>query len=128
MILSNVSEVKKWLRSIQSLRAELSLKIKFYRELGEEFETVSGFEKSIAYYRDQIESLQLKLNKLLEDVEKLFNTLDENERLIMEARYINMIRWDFIELHVFYSRRQAIRVHNNALEKLVGQNVGDIYE
>ena len=56
-------------------------------------------------------------------VEGIFNSLDENERLILTARYIKMIRWDFIEFHVYYSRRQAIRVHNEAVKKLVGADV-----
>ena len=49
--------------------------------------------------------------------------LDDTERLVLTAKYIKAIRWDFIEFHVFYSRRQAIRIHNEAIKKLVGQEV-----
>lgn len=125
MILNNVKEVKDWLRNIPLVKAEMTLKIKFYQELEEEFNKAEGFEKSLKYYRGQIESLQHKMETLMEDVDRLFKILDENERLVMVARYINLIRWDYIEFHVFYSRRQAIRVHDHAILKLVGQAVGE---
>lgn len=125
MTLNNVKEVKEWLRNIPLVKAELTLKIKFYQELENEFNKVEDFEKSLRYYRGQIESLQHKMETLMEDVDRLFGILDENERLVMVARYINLIRWDYIEFHVFYSRRQAIRVHDHALLKLVGQAVGE---
>ena len=125
MILSNVSEVKEWLRNIPQVKAELELKIKFYQELETEFNKVKDFKNSLKYYRGQIEKLQKKMEILMEDVERLFGILDENERLVMVARYINLIRWDYIEFHVYYSRRHAIRVHDHALMKLVGQMVGE---
>ena len=125
MILSNVSEVKEWLRNIPQVKAELELKIKFYQELETEFNKVKDFKNSLKYYRGQIEKLQKKMEILMEDVDRLFGILDENERLVMVARYINLIRWDYIEFHVYYSRRQAIRVHDHALMKLVGQMVGE---
>ena len=125
MVLNTVKEVKEWLRNIPIVKAELALKIKFYQELEEEFNKVEDFEKSLKYYRGQIEILQDKMETLMEDVDRLFGILDENERLVMVARYINLIRWDYIEFHVFYSRRQAIRVHDHALLKLVGQAVGE---
>lgn len=125
MTLNNVKEVKEWLRNIPLVKAELTLKIKFYQELENEFNKAEDFEKSLRYYRGQIENLQHKMETLMEDVDRLFGILDENERLVMVARYINLIRWDYIEFHVFYSRRQAIRVHDHALLKLVGQAVGE---
>ena len=63
------------------------------------------------------------MKRLMEDVDKLFSILDDNERTVMTARYINLIRWDYIEFQVFYSRRQAIRAHDKAILKLVGQTV-----
>lgn len=126
MTFKNVSEVKNWLRNINIVKGELKLKIKFYKELEEEFNGTAGFESSVKFYKNQVEELQEKLKRLISDTDKLFSLLDENERLVMTARYINMIRWDYIELHVYYSRRQAIRVHDGALLKLVGQTVGEL--
>ena len=123
MKFNNTNEVRKWLRNIPFLKREIELKIKFYKELQNDFDTSSSFSETSEYYKSQIEELQNKMKRLMEDVDKLFSILDDNERTVMTARYINLIRWDYIEFQVFYSRRQAIRVHNKALLKLVGQTV-----
>lgn len=123
--LENVQDVKRWLRNIPYVKKEIELKIKFYKELSCDFENLPKWEKYCEYYCLEIERLQKKMKTLLSDMERLFNLLDDNERLVMTARYINLIRWDYIEFQVYYSRRQAIRVHDIAIEKLVGQEVGD---
>lgn len=123
MKFNNVHEVKKWLRNIPILKKEAELKIEFYRDL--EKCNTPDWCKGSEYYSSQIECINKKLKTMLEDVDRLFALLDENERLIMTARYINMIRWDFMEFRVYYSRRQAIRIHDRAIEKLVGQTVRD---
>ena len=125
MRFDNVQDVKKWLRNIPFVKREIELKTKFYRELGEEFERTPNCTTSVEFYKSQIERLQMKMKSLLADTERLFNILDDNERTVMTARYINLIRWDYIEFHVYYSRRQAIRVHDRAILKLVGQTVSE---
>lgn len=127
MKFNSTNDVRKWLRNIPFLKKELELKIKFYKELQSEFGSSTSFSKSVKYYESEIEALNKKITAIINDMDKLFNVLDENERMIMTARYINLIRWDYIEMHTFYCRRQAIRIHNRALGKLVGQTVdGDI--
>lgn len=128
MRLNDVCEVKKWFRSIPCVKAETALKIDFYNELCRDFKNTSGFEKSVEHYKNEIKALEAKLNCMISDMNRLFGLLDETERLVLTARYINLIKWDFIELKIFFSRRQAIRIHDNALRKLVGQEVGTVYD
>lgn len=123
MILSNVCEVKKWLRGVLCKKKELGLKMDFYKDLCGEFRDAKGFEKSIAYYKSEIKKCDDDIKIFLEDIKRLFNILDEDERMVLTARYISNIKWDYIELKVYYSRRQAIRIHERAVEKLVGQTV-----
>ena len=121
MKFKSTKDVKKWLRNLPVVKNDLMLKIKFYREISDELEKTPEFESTLERYKKEVENLSAKLEGLVKQT-------DEHERLIMTARYINVIRWDFIEFKVFYSRRQAIRIHDKALEKLVGKTVGDIYE
>lgn len=121
----NVTDVKKWFRGIIFCKKELELKMEFYRDLLEDFEKTPGFDETVKYYKKQIEEIKNKLEKLIQDKERLMNLLDEDERMIMTARYINLIKWDYIEFQVYYSRRQAIRIHDKAVMKLVGETVGE---
>lgn len=121
MILKSEEEVKKWLRQIPVLKKELELKIEFYTEIEADFEK---FNKQFSEgYRKKIDELKYKIDILLAEVDRLLDMLDDTERLVLTAKYIKAIRWDFIEFHVFYSRRQAIRIHNEAIKKLIGQEV-----
>ncbi len=128
MRLNDVCEVKKWFRGIPCVKSEIELKIEFYKELCRDFKDTPGFEKSVEYYKGEINALKDKLDCMLADMNRLFGMLDETERLVLTARYINLIKWDFIELKIYFSRRQAIRVHDAALRKLVGQEVGAVYD
>ncbi len=125
MMLSNEKEVKKWLRNFAVIKKELELKIRFYRELADEFKMVPAFKKQCDTYKEEVKKQQVKFNRHMADMEKLFSHLDEGERLVMTARYISCVKWDYIEMHAFYSRRQAIRVHDGAIPKLVGCRVGE---
>ncbi len=126
MRLKDEKEVKKWLRNLPILKRELELKVEFYKDLAGETDGVYGLSRAAEYYRETIDELREKVDKMMSDIERLLGLLNESERLIMTAKYIRFIRWDFIELHVFYSRRQSIRIHNEAIKKLVGQEVSDI--
>lgn len=125
MMLSNEREVKKWLRNFAVIKKELELKVRFYRDLSDEFKAVPSFKKQCDTYKEEIRKLQEKLDSHMKDMEKLFERLGEDERLVMVARYVNRVKWDYIELQVFYSRRQAIRVHDGAISKLIGCAVGE---
>lgn len=127
MKLNTAEEVKKWLRNIVCVKRELKLKIEFYKELCGDFEKASGFEKRVLRYREEIGKLSAKLERFVEETDRIFGLLEENERMVLTARYINSTGWDYIEGKVYFSRRQAIRIHNGALKKLVGQEV-EIYE
>ena len=124
MKLSNVKEVKKWLRNLAVVKKELELKIDFYHELERDFEGKESLRKHREEYMKKIKDLKNTLNRQLADIERLFSALTEEERMIMTARYISLVKWDYIEFRVLYSRRQAIRIHDAAVLKLVGKEVG----
>ena len=123
MRFENVNDVKKWFRGIVVCKREMELKLEFYKDLLEDFEKTEDFCDSVKYYKEQIEALQKRMKTLMEEADRLMSYLDEDEKMIMTARYINLIKWDFIEFQVYYSRRQAIRIHDRAVEKLVGMTV-----
>lgn len=126
MKLTNAQEVKKWLRTLPLVKKELELKIQFYKELADDFGKLpGGSDERAGLYLNKIDELKKRIDTIVSDTERLFKLLDEDERLIMTARYIKLIRWDYIGFHVFYSRRQAIRIHDRAILKLVGQTVGE---
>lgn len=125
MKFNNAEEVKKWLRSIVHVKRELKLKMEFYRELCGDFEKAEGFEKRVLRYREEIGRLSEHLKHFIDETDRIFGLLDDAERLVLTARYINSIGWDYIEAKVYFSRRQAIRIHDTAVKKLVGQEVND---
>ncbi len=124
MKLNNVKEVKKWLRNLAVIKKELELKIDFYHELERDFKGKDGLIKHCEEYMKKIKELKGALNKQMADIERLFSILTEEERMILTARYISLVKWDYMEFRVFYSRRQAIRIHDAAVLKLVGKEVG----
>lgn len=125
MMLSNEREVKKWLQSFAVIKKELELKIRFYRDLSDEFKRIPAFKKQCDTYRGEIKKLQTQFDRHMADIERMLENLNEGERLVMVARYLNRVKWDYIELQVFYSRRQAIRIHDSAILKLIGCVVGE---
>lgn len=125
MILKDEKEVKKWLRNLANTKRELELKIEFYSELKDDLSSCERFKKHKETYEQKIEMLNEEIINRAKDTERLFALLTDEERIIMTARYMNHIKWDYIQFKVFYSRRQAIRHHDEAVKKLVGQTVGE---
>lgn len=121
--LDTSQKVKKWLRNIPFYKRNIELKTQFYKSLYSDFSSTSAFSKATEHYKKELDNLDNEMAQLLSDTKRLFSLLDEKERLVMTARYINLIRWDYIEFQTFFSRRQAIRVHDAAIEKLIGQEV-----
>lgn len=125
MKFNTANEVKKWLRGLPLLKKELELKMTFYRELIQNNRKLGEVgEKHIAYYGGEILRLQAELKKLTIQMDRILDCLDPEERVILTARYLRGILWDAMEFHVHYSRRQAIRIHNQAIERLVGTELG----
>lgn len=121
--LNNAVEVKKWLRSIPVIKKDIENKISFYEELAGEFVHDENWKKEVEHYRNEMKKLKNKLNKFLKEYERVLRILDDKERLVLNAKYLKCVRWDYIEMHVFYSRRQAIRIRDAAVNKLIGQMV-----
>ncbi len=137
MTFYNAEEVKQWLKDILYTRRQLRLKIRFYQDLIEDTQSGGGFrfsDESIEktsvspamkkiinpeVYRTKITQLQTELLRRTELFDKMMNSLRGEERCIMTAKYLNGISWEHMEAHIPYCRRQAIRIHNKALEKLV---------
>lgn len=118
-------EAKKWLRGLPLLKKELELKTEFYKELLTYNRKLGpAGEKYTAYYGGEILRLQGEFKQLLAQTERLLDKLDPEERMIVTARYLKGISWDAMEFYVHYSRRQSIRIHNQAMERLVGVELG----
>ncbi len=125
MILNTTNEVKKWLRGLPCAQREMKMKIDFYSDLIKDMKKFGNeTAKREAIYTQEIEKLADKIKNLTIDFDKITEVLDPDEKLILTAKYVRRIMWDAIEFHVHYSRRQAIRIHNEAIKKLVGSQVG----
>ncbi len=125
MKFTTANEAKKWLRGLPLLKKELELKTVFYRDLIQSNRRLGATgEKYIAYYGGQIIRLQEEMKELTEQMNRILDVLDPEERVILTARYVRGLLWDAMEFHVHYSRRQAIRIHNQAIEHLVGLELG----
>lgn len=121
--LNNVNDVKNWLRSFPVVKKDIENQMSFYEELAECFMRDINWKKDVERYRNEVKKLKSKLNLLLKDYERVARVLDEKEKLVLDVKYLKGVRWDYIEMYVFYSRRQAIRIHDAAIKKLVGQVV-----
>lgn len=120
MIFKTENEVKKWLRGLPLLRKELSMRSEFFSDLVRESRKCGVGIKHEDYYIKQIDSLHEQLKILEKNIELALDLLDPDERAIISARYIKHTMWDAMEFHVHYSRRQAIRIHDRAVKRLVG--------
>ncbi|MBE5039228.1 hypothetical protein [Ructibacterium gallinarum] len=126
MQLNSVEEVKKWLGSLPVMRQEMKLKIAFYQDLTQDMKKLKeAGKKHSAYYFSQIQKLEQRLRQADKDFDRMLEILEPDERLILTARYVRHILWSCIRFHVYFSERQAIRIHNRALKKLVGFTVGE---
>ncbi|MBQ4145194.1 MAG: hypothetical protein IJD36_01080 [Clostridia bacterium] len=119
------NEAKRWLRGFPYLKKELSMKADFYQDLIRDNKKMGNLgEKYILYYAAQIVKLQNQMVRMDRQMDNIMEILEPDERMIFTARYMQNIIWDVIGLHIPFSRRQAIRLHNNAIEKLVGFEIG----
>ncbi len=124
MKFTTAEEAKKWLRGLPLLKKELQMKTAFYQDLiGDSKKMGTAAEKHITYYEIQIEKIQKEIKGLTEKMDTLLSLLDPEERMILTARYVKGLLWDAMEFHVHYSRRQAIRIHNQAVDRLVGREI-----
>ncbi len=125
MKFTTANEAKKWLRGLPLLKKELDLKAAFYKDLIQDNRKLGLVgEKYIAYYGGQIIRIQEELQELTKQMDRILDLLEPEERVILTARYVRGLLWDAMEFHVHYSRRQAIRIHNQAIERLVGLELG----
>ncbi len=124
MQFKTTDEARKWLRGIGSLKKDLKYKIQFYEELIEDSRKMGDKgNKYITHYLKQIDELQKQLQDVVPTVEKLFEGLSPDEKMVLTVKYLLNIGWNAVELYVYFSRRQAIRLHEQAIKKLVGRKV-----
>ena len=125
MKFKTADDAKKWLRGLPLLKKELELKTRFYKDLMQNNRKLGAIgNKYTEYYGGQILRLQGELKQLTIQMDRLLHMLEPEERMIFTARYLRGISWELMEYHANYSRRQAIRIHNQALERLVGVELG----
>ncbi len=129
MKFETTKQVKTWLRGLALLNRDLEMKTGFYLRLQRDCRDLGVVARHHeAYYLDKIEELHKRMQQIGEDVERLMECLDPEERAILTARYIKHLMWDAMEFYVHFSRRHAIRIHDRALKKLIGQEVeADVY-
>lgn len=129
MKFSTEKEIKAWFRGLGLLKKDLGMKSGFYVELLRECQRVGKpLARHEAYYLAQIERLHEEMQEVTADIERIMDILTPEERLVITARYMKHLSWDGVEHMVHYSRRQAFRIHNDAMKKLIGQEVGsDVY-
>jgi hypothetical protein len=129
MTLTTTTEVKKWLRGLALLKRDVEMRSAFYIDLIRDSQKMKDAGKRHEkYYLARAERLHQKMQQATADTDRLMELLEPEERVILHARYIKGVLWDGIEFYVHYSRRNAVRIHNRALKKLVGQEVEtDVY-
>lgn len=129
-------DLKKKLWDVANKKHEIKAKIAFYEDLigtcGFKSYELSDLPKGTSpsdpvfravvnneRYRKEIARLQQELDEALEWFNIIIQPLSQWKKTILTLRYLNGIRWDYIEMYVPYSRRQAIRLYNNALDKII---------
>ncbi len=82
----------------------------------------NGTEKIISIYLDMQNELKNeveRLHSILKDIKKNINSLqDENQKEILERKYINGESFSKIAEKMYISERQIFRIHGKALEKI----------
>lgn len=78
-----------------------------------------------------VDEYEKRLNKLTDDLERwlskqtkttdLLRDLTPDEYKVIEARYIDGIKWDFVPGRIAYSRKQCFRLHDTAINKMINQ-------
>jgi len=53
-----------------------------------------------------------------EEVDSAWMVLERDEKRVLELRYFDRMRWDWIPAKMHYSRRECFRVHNDAIKKI----------
>lgn len=142
MKLNDKAQVKRWLRNLMLVKKEMRLRIEFYNSLIDDFirlnvsdeklETIdpeivtyTTAASNIEFYRKEIENCKNKYNNILNDWNRLSELLDSDEIMVVTEKYLKGVTWDAMEFKVFFSRRQCFRILDRAVDKLIGQTVGE---
>lgn len=68
-----------------------------------------------AIKEDTARMLRLKL-----EIRETISSVQDNEaKLVLKLRYLNFLSWDEVAESISVSQRTAIRIHDNALERMV---------
>ena len=86
--------------------------------------TEEAAEKIIDIYERRINDVLLPRIKniiaLKELVEELIERLTEDERELIEQRYVYRVRWQNIPHHLHMSRSLCFKTHSSAMKKMLG--------
>lgn len=118
---SEFEEVKKWLRGLRISVKTLNLKIDFYNDLIDISDNSKSSRTSldIDYYRKEIKGIENEIKHRAKLFDRCLSILDESEKNIITLKYMKGIGWDYIPLNTYYSKTQAVRIHNSAIKKIV---------
>ena len=102
------------LREFKKQRQGLELSIHMYSLAAHDAEQLN---QNAEYYNRRLEDTQNEQAEVLAWFDALIAPLEHSERKIMTAYYIEDVGWDYINHHVPYGRRQAIRIRDKILRR-----------
>lgn len=83
--------------------------------------TLTATIQLIDKYSSHVQHIIDQINDYIDTKEMLdgiWIELDKDEKRVLELRYFDRIRWDWIPAKMHYSRAQCFNIHNDAIKKI----------
>lgn len=123
---SEFEKIKEWFRGIRISVKTFGERIDFYNDLINISNRLKNSDKNIEldkdYYLNQIDKLKSEIQERDEILERCFELFTEDEKNVMTYKYIKGVGWDYISMYAFFSKSQAVRIHNKAIKKIINDN------
>lgn len=128
-------EVKVWLRSYRYLKGEaerLEEELLYWRSKSEKMtramsgmpsgsggeDQVSGSVEKIMELENRLEDKLSRMVKQRNEIEKIIDSLPEQQKQILYARYISCLTWDQVSQKMHFDYRWVLRLHKKALQAI----------
>lgn len=131
-------QLVKYLWKINEQRITIRQKIDFYYTLIKDFSSykspindVTGIHSNrlsdstfqgvidLERYSNEIRELQKQLSDNIKIYDSYMDCLNEREVKVMNYRYLESLAWEVIAQEMNYSKRQAIRIHDKSILKIL---------
>ncbi|MCT4543280.1 MAG: hypothetical protein N4A63_07045 [Vallitalea sp.] len=119
-ILSNYRYYKKMIQVYKN-RLEQDNTIKGISYDKEKTQATNKFHSDVETNVLKNEELQYRIDSLqntINNIDNALNLLDGDERIVLQKYYINNLSWVAITQQVHISRRQCIRIRDDAIDKM----------